>query len=51
MKPVGPYGYNLSLFNIIQLAAKLMSHIKIRNNAITVRERWILGTKYILLQG
>lgn len=24
-----------------------MGHIKIRNNVITVRERWILGIKYI----
>lgn len=48
MKLAGPYGYNLDLINIILLADKLMGHIKARNNVITVRERWILDSKYIL---
>lgn len=48
MNPVGCYRYNLDLINIILLAAKLMDRINIRNNVITVRERWILDNKYIL---
>lgn len=48
MKLVGLYGHNFGLINMILLAVKLMGHIKIRNNVITVRERWILHNKYIL---
>lgn len=48
MNLVGPYGYNLDLINISLSAAKIMGHIKIRNNVITVRERWILDNKSIL---
>lgn len=47
MNLFGPYGYNLDLINTILSAAKLMGHIKIRNNVITGRERGILDNKYI----
>lgn len=48
MKLVGFYGYNFDFINIILLLDKLMGYIKVRNNVIIVRERWILDSKYIL---
>lgn len=39
MNVVGPYGYNLDLINITLSAAKLMGHIKIRNNVINCQRK------------